>query len=309
MYDVPDQRGRRVVVTGANSGTGRETARRLAGAGAEVVLAVRDLDKGRRARRDIVHDYPDTHLDVRALDLADLSSVRAFADALVSEGRPVDVLVNNAGVMMPPRRMETVDGFELQMGTNFLGPFALSVRLVPLLLASTAPRVVTVSSLTAMVGRVRFDDLQWHRRYVAFAAYAQSKLADLLFARHLATLASERGWPLVSVAAHPGYTRTNLMTAGPNLGRRRPRRAALGAAALVASQSVERGVEPMLYAATSPDVGPGAYYGPNGLFGLVGATTLVRLPRAARSRDTAARLWRVAERLTGESLPDAMFGD
>lgn len=297
------------MVTGANSGTGRETSRRLAGAGAEVVLAVRDLDKGREACRDIVHDYPDAHLEVRVLDLADLTSVRAFADALASEGRPVDVLVNNAGVMMPPRRIETVDGFELQMGTNFLGPFALTARLAPLLLDSAAPRVVTVSSLAATMGRVRFDDLEWRRHYVAFAAYAQSKLADLLFARHLAALASERRWSLVSVAVHPGYTRTNLMTAGPNLGRRRPRRSALGAAALVASQGVEQGAEPLLYAATSPDVLPGAYYGPSGLFGLVGATTLVRVPRAARSRDTAARLWRVAERVTGEPFPDASEGD
>jgi NAD(P)-dependent dehydrogenase (short-subunit alcohol dehydrogenase family) len=303
MYSVPDQSGQLIVITGANSGTGREAARRLAAAGARVIMAVRTTAKGEQARAEILARQPGADLEVRRVDLADLASVREFADGLIADGTPIDLLINNAGVMAPPTRMTTADGFELQFGSNFLGPFALTVRLLPLVLAARAPRVVTMSSGTASYGRIRFDDLQWERRYSANFAYAQSKLADLMLTGHLAAVAARRGWSLLSTAAHPGFTRTNLQTAGASLGRDRPKRTVLNSLGILPSQDVEQGTEPLLYAATSPAAVAGGYYGPGGRFGLVGPATAVRPPRSARSAATAARLWSEAERLTGVALP------
>ncbi|MFD4577135.1 SDR family oxidoreductase [Streptomyces sp. NPDC058417] len=307
MYVVPDQSGTSAVVTGANSGTGKETARRLAEAGAHVVLAVRTPAKGEQARRDILARHPGARLEVRPLDLADLASVRAFADRLTADGTPLDLLINNAGVMAPPRRMTTADGFELQLGSNYLGPFALTLRLLPLLLAADRPRVVTMSSGTAAFGRVRFDDLQWeHRRYSPMLSYGQSKLADLMFARQLAAVAEERRWDLLSVAAHPGSTRTNLQTAGASLGRDRTTRPWFARFDVVPTQDVEQGAEPQLYAATAPDVSPGDYYGPTGRMGLVGPAGKVRPTRRALDATANARLWAASERLTGVSLADCV---
>ena len=165
MYSVPDQSGRRIVITGANSGTGQEAARRLAAAGAHVIMGVRTVAKGEQARDGILAQQPQAQLEVRRVDLADLASVAEFADGLIAEGTPLDLLVNNAGVMAVPSRMTTADGFELQFGSNFLGPFALTVRLLPLLLAAPAPRVATMSSGMANIGRIHFDDLQYSRHY------------------------------------------------------------------------------------------------------------------------------------------------
>jgi NAD(P)-dependent dehydrogenase (short-subunit alcohol dehydrogenase family) len=304
MYVVPDQTGKLAVVTGANSGTGKETARRLAEAGAHVVLAVRTVAKGEQARDEILARHPHAQLDIRRIDLSDLASVQAFADGLTAEGRPLDLLVNNAGVMAPPTRMTTADNFELQLGSNFLGPFALTVRLLPLLLAAKAPRVATMSSGTANYGRVNFDDLQWeHRRYSANLSYAQSKLADLMLTQHLAVVAAQRGWNLLSTGAHPGFTRTNLQTAGATLGRDKPKWSMLsGGGRFLPSQGVEQGTEPLLYAATSPDATAAGYYGPGGRFRLVGPTTTAKVTRRALDPTTNARLWTEAERLTGVSL-------
>ncbi|MFJ3328787.1 SDR family oxidoreductase [Streptomyces griseus] len=304
MYAVPDQSGKTAVVTGANSGTGKEAARRLAGAGAHVVMAVRTPAKGERARAEILAEHPAARIEVRRVDLAELASVQAFADGLIADGVPVDLLLNNAGVMAPPTRMTTADGFELQFGSNYLGPFALTVRLLPLLLAAPAPRVVTMSSGTAAYGRIRFDDLQWERRrYSAHLSYAQSKLADLMMTRQLADVAAERGWELLSTGAHPGYTRTNLQTAGASLGRDRPKRSMLNSMKILPSQLPEQGAEPLLYAATAADVAPGSYYGPGGRFGLVGPTAPARITRRALDPAANARLWAESERLTGVSLP------
>ncbi|MET7402749.1 SDR family oxidoreductase [Dactylosporangium sp. NPDC005572] len=300
MYDVPDQRGRLAVVTGANSGTGKEAAKRLAGAGADVVLAVRTPAKGEQARAEILAAHPRVGVQVRRLDLADLSSVAEFADGLVADGRPLGLLLNNAGVMMLPKRMESVDGFELQLASNYLGPFALTVRLLPLLLEAGAARVATMSSGTAARGRIDFDDLQSEHDYSPFAAYAQSKLADLMLTLHLADLAAERGWSLLSGGAHPGYTRTNLTTSGPNLGGK----VSLGnriSFRVMPSQGVEQGTEPLLYAATSPDAVAGGYYGPR--WGLVGPATKVRPTSRALDKAVRARLWAESERLTGVSVP------
>jgi NAD(P)-dependent dehydrogenase (short-subunit alcohol dehydrogenase family) len=308
MYQVPDQTGRRVVITGANSGTGKEAARRLGAAGAHVIMAVRTPAKGEQAKTEILAAHPHAHLEIRRVDLADLASVRDFADGLAADGVPIDLLLNNAGVMMPPTRMSTADGFELQFGSNFLGPFALTMHLLPVMLAApataTGPRVVTMASGMANFGRIRFEDPQWTRRYGPTRAYAQSKLADLLFARHLATVATRRGWHIASVAAHPGYTRTNLQTAGASLGRDKPRRAPGTSLSFLPSQAVEQGTEPMLYAATSPDAINGGYYGPSGFMELVGPTRPARLNRRMRDDATAARLWALAEELTGTHLPE-----
>ena len=241
MYTVPDQAGKRVIVTGANSGTGQEAARRLAEAGAHVVMAVRTVAKGDQARAGILARHPDVSLEVRRIDLADLASVREFSDGLLDDGTPVDLLVNNAGVMAPPTRMTTADGFELQFGSNFLGPFALTLQLLPLVLAAPAPRVVTMSSGTANYGRIHFGDLQWERRYSANFSYAQSKLADLMMTLHLSAVAAERDWDLMSVAAHPGFTRTNLQTAGASLGRDKPKRSIFNSMSFLPSQDGRAG--------------------------------------------------------------------
>ena len=301
MYTVPDQTGRNFVVTGANSGTGREATKRLAAAGAKVVMAVRTPAKGETARHEILQSVPGADLEVRRVDLAQLASVREFAAGILDDGVRVDVLVNNAGVMAPPKRFETKDGFELQFGSNFLGPFALTMLLLPRILESDTPRVATMSSGLANIGRIRFDDLNAELSYRPQRAYSQSKLADMLFAEHLGVLARERGWSLVSTIAHPGFTRTNLQTAGRNLTRPGNELPPIRRS-LVPSQDVEHGTEPLLFAAADPAAGQGEYFGPSRL-GLVGPTKKVALPRAARRPGVAAELWSVAERLTGTTLP------
>src|SRR3984957_12039218 len=262
MYAVPDQTDKLIVVTGANSGTGKEATRRLAAAGARVVMAVRTMAKGEQARDEILARQPGAQLEVRRIDLADLGTVKEFADGLIADGTPVDVLINNAGVMAPPTRMTTADGFELQFGTNFLGPFALTMRLLPLVLSAPAPRVVTMSSGVASYGRIRFDDLQWERRYSPNLSYAQSKLGELIMTLYLAELAVQDGWNLMSNGAHPGFTRTNLQTAGASLGRDAPKRTPFNASFNpLPSQDVEQGAEPLLYAAADPGAANGGYYG------------------------------------------------
>ena len=303
MYDVPHQQGRTFVVTGANSGLGKEAAARLAGAGAHVVMAVRTVAKGEAARDEITRRHPDASLEVRSLDLADLGSVRAFVAGLERDGVRPNVLVNNAGVMAVPSRMTTVDGFELQWGTNVLGPFALTNLLLPTLLTADMPRVVTMSSGTASFGRIDFADLDSTRRYTPAQAYAQSKLANLLLGLRLAELAPQRGWSLLSTIAHPGYTTTNLQTAGASLGRSTPKRTLLTSGGFLPAQEVEQGSEPLLFAAADPGAVNGAYYGPDGRFGLAGPTTRVGIPRSARGASLARSLWAVAEDLTGTSLP------
>jgi NAD(P)-dependent dehydrogenase (short-subunit alcohol dehydrogenase family) len=301
MYRVPDHRGRRFIVTGANSGIGREVTQRLAGAGAHVIMAVRSPEKGHAARAEILTTHPSAVIDIRRLDLADLASVRTFADTILADAGPLHVLVNNAGVMVPPRRFTTADGFELQFGTNFLGPFALTCLLLPKLLEAPNSRVATMSSGMAHWGRIRFDDLQSERSYGPQRAYSQSKLADMLMARHLAALSERQHWGLISTVAHPGYTRTNLQTAGRNLGRAEPRPPITRT--VLPSQPPQTGAEPLLFAAADPDARQDTYYGPSGALGLVGPSKPLRYPRAARDLDLAARLWTVAEDLTGTHAP------
>lgn len=305
MYQVADQTGRTFVVTGSNSGTGKEAAKRLAAAGADVIMAVRTPEKGEAARADILAQLPGAMLEVRRLDLADLSSVHAFAERLTADGRRIDVLVNNAGVMTPPQRNETADGFELQWGSNFLGPFALTNLLLPLLLDGDRPRVTTMSSGVANFGRIDFDDPQSERRYSPARAYGQSKLADLLLANHLAAESARRGWDLLSDAAHPGYTQTNLQTAGASLGSDGVRESIITrfAGRVLPSQEAEQGAEPLLFAASDPGARNGEYYGPQGLFGLVGAPGVTKKNARMRDAAVAARLWKYAAEVTGTDLP------
>lgn len=203
MYQVPDLTDRYVVVTGADSGTGKEATRRMAAAGAHVVMACRTPSKAEAACAELLHEDPGARLEIRRIDLADLGSVREFAAGFLDDGRPIDILVNNAGVMSPQERFETVDGFELQFGSNFLGPFALTNLLLPLLLGAPAPRVTTMTSATAHYGRINFRDLQSRHRYSPAMSYAQSKLAGMLMAQHLARVAEECDWTLLSTYAHP----------------------------------------------------------------------------------------------------------
>ncbi|MFI6744417.1 SDR family oxidoreductase [Nonomuraea sp. NPDC050451] len=300
MYQVPPQQGKLAVVTGANSGTGKAAATKLAAAGARVILAVRTVAKGEHARAEILKAHPAAKVEVRRIDLADLASVKEFADGLVADRRPLDLLLNNAGVMFPPVRHQTVDGFELQLGSNFLGPFALTVRLLPLLLQAPAARVVTMSSGMAARGTIDFGDLNWRRSYDPTAAYGRSKLADLLLSRHLARLASERGWPLLSAGAHPGNAATNIAASGPRLGGE-PSLLFRIAWKITPQHSAEAGADPMLYAATAPGITQGGYYGPR--WGLIGPPAVARPTRKALDRDVAARLWAEAERLTGVTVP------
>ena len=295
--DIPAMPGRRTVVTGANSGIGLVAARELARAGAHVVLACRDLAKG-EAAREAIAPVLTGEVSVARLDLADLDSVRAFAGARTE---PLDLLVNNAGVMALPHRT-TVDGFELQLGTNHLGHFALTGLLLPRLLAGTSPRVVTLASIAHRIGKVDFDDLQSERRYRKWRAYGQSKLANLLFAFELQRRADQRSAPLRSVAAHPGYAATNLQLAGPRMEGRSIGERARGLANMVFAQSDEQGALPTLYAASAPDLPGGAFVGPDGFGELRGHPKLVSASADAMDVETARRLWRVSEELTGVSF-------
>ncbi|MEU4471972.1 SDR family oxidoreductase [Micromonospora sp. NPDC023888] len=303
---VPDLTGKLAVVTGGSDGLGLGLATRLARAGAEVVLPVRNPAKGAAALETVRAAAPGAVVSTRELDLASLDSVAALADTLLGEGRPIHIMINNAGVMTPPTRHATAEGFELQLGTNHLGHFALNGRLLPLLRAGRA-RVTTMSSSAARSGRLDWDDLQSTRRYAAIRAYNTSKLATLHFGLELDRRSRAGGWGIVSNVAHPGTTMTNLYASGPNLGRNRPsaHHAVLSRLARwgILVHSVDAGLLPALYAATSPQARGGRFYGPDGLGQFTGKPTELAVYRSARSTEDAARLWTVSERLVGVEYP------
>jgi NAD(P)-dependent dehydrogenase (short-subunit alcohol dehydrogenase family) len=284
--DIPDQTGRTVVVTGGNSGLGLETARALAAAGARVVLAVRDAARGAQAAAGLPGQ-----VEVRQLDLADLASVRAFAEGWTGD---LDLLVNNAGIMWVPQQRSD-DGFELQFGTNHLGHFALTGRLLARLSRAQAPRVVTLSSNEHRRGHLHFDDLQLDRRYGSRKAYRQSKLANAAFGLELDQRLRAAGSPIKSVLAHPGYTATNLQTAGKT----GPMNAVMMLGNLLIGQSAEMGALPTLYAATAPDVEGGEYYGPDRFREYRGYPKRVEVKPEGRDPEIRDRLWSVSEELTG----------
>jgi len=291
--DVPGQQGRLAVITGANTGLGFETARVLAARGASVVLAVRDTDKGKAAAARIAGTAPGADVMVQPLDLASLDSIRAAAGELRARHPRIDLLVNNAGVMLTPRQA-TRDGFELQFGTNHLGHFAFTGLLLEQMLPVPGSRVVTVSSLAHRVrARINFGDLQGERSYSQVGAYGQSKLANLMFAYELARRLSGAG-TTIAVAAHPGLAATELSRYTP---------AIVAFSYALVSQHAAMGALPVLRAATDPGVAGGQYYGPRGFFGARGYPTLAHSSRRSRDAAVQRRLWAVSEELTGVTFP------
>jgi NAD(P)-dependent dehydrogenase (short-subunit alcohol dehydrogenase family) len=288
--DIPGLDGQIAVVTGANSGLGLVCAAELARAGATVVLACRDVARGQRAAGGL----RDGETVVEQLDLADLASVRAFADRFKASFERLDLLICNAGVMAPPRQL-TRDGFESQFGINHLGHFALTGLLAPALLAAPGARVVSVSSEAHRIGRIKWDDLQREHGYNRWTAYGQSKLANLLFCFELARRCAAARVALISAAAHPGYAATNLQSSGP----RGLEAAVMRVTNALLAQSAEMGALPSLYAATAPDVGGGDYFGPDGPGGARGYPHHVSASARARDAESQRRLWEISERLTG----------
>ena len=306
---VPDLTGRLAVVTGGSDGLGLALARRLAAAGAEVVLPVRNPAKGEAAVAAIEAAAPGARVSTRELDLSSLSSlasVRRLGERLGEEGRPVHVLVDNAGLMNPPSRQVTADGFELRYGTNHLGHFALVAALMPLLRAGAA-RVTTQTSVSAGYHAINWDDPQWEQRWDADRAYSQSKISDLQFALELDRRSAAGGWGITSNASHPGIALTNLLAARPGVGRTRPtpidRVVRATARYGVVSQTVEAAILPILYAATSPQARGGALYGPRGLLHLADAPAEQKPYRASTRPGEAQRTRAVAEQLTGATFP------
>ena len=297
LAELPSQAGKFAIVTGANSGIGFDTALELAKAGAGVVLACRDAAKGEAAAQRVNAAAPG-RATFEALDLASLASVRDFAARIRAGHGPLDILVNNAGLMALPERRLTADGFEMQIGVNFLGHFALTSLLLGNLMQAAAPRVVQLASIAHRRGRINLNDLQAQRAYKPWTVYEQSKLAMLMFALELQRRSDTAGWGLCSVAAHPGVATTELMANGPGTG-------GLMAWGMklfgpIFMHSAAAGALPSLLAAGAAGVVPGGYYGPQGFMEMKGPPGVAKIARQALDQEVAAALWREAERLTGE---------
>jgi protochlorophyllide reductase len=297
---IPDQSGRLVLVTGANSGLGLESCRALVSRGATVLMGCRSLERGEAARQELLPDLRGAALDLLELDLTDLSQVGSAARTVADRYGRLDLLINNAGVMAPPRTLSR-DGFELQFATNHLGHFALTLALLPLLEQSRGGRVVHVTSGAQHFGRIDFDDLQGERRYDRWSAYSQSKLANVMTAVELQRRLQERGSEVLSLAAHPGLARTNLQPS--SVARNGSKVEALAYRLMdPLFQSAAMGALPQLFAATAPEAVPAGHYGPDRLGGLKGYPKAVPMARAARDADLRQRLWDVSEELAGVAL-------
>ncbi|WP_434568769.1 SDR family oxidoreductase [Pseudomonas sp. Z1-14] len=294
--DIPSQKGRIVLITGGTSGMGYEDALALARAGADVIIAARNPERGAEAIARIRESVPDAKVQFEAVDLANLSSVSALAQRLQSKLPRLDVLINNAAIMAPPERGTSADGFELQLATNYLGHFALTGLLVPLLRQSQDARVVSLSSIAATRGTMNFDDLQFERKYDPYAAYAQSKLAVLHWAFALQRRSDAENWGIRSMAAHPGVAVTELVARGPGLESEFGQRWAKDRDAY---HSAAQGALPTLYAATAVRAVGGAYYGPTGDDERRGPLGFAKTPPAANAQADAERLWAISEQLTG----------
>ncbi len=304
--DVPDLTGTRALVTGASDGMGIGIAARLAGAGAEVLMPVRNSAKGESAAASIRALHPDAAIVLHTLDLASLDSVADLSERLLADGRPIHRLVNNAGVMTPPERRTTQDGFELQLGTNHLGHVALTARLMPLLRAGQA-RITSQSSIAARSGSIHWDDLQWERDYDAMAAYRQSKIAVGLFALELGRRSAAGGWGVTSTLSHPGVAPTSLLAARPEVGRAED---TVGVRVIrwlsshgVLVGTVESATLPALLASTDPEARDGAFYGPQGPGGVGGRPGRLAPWKPLRDEAAATRMWEVSEELTGVRFP------
>jgi len=288
------------IVTGATGGIGYAAAEGLARAGRRVVLTGRNAEKGRAALDRLRRAVPAAEAEFRLLDVSSLDAVAAFTSGWSG---PVGILINNAGIMALPRRRVSVDGFELQLATNYLGHFALTLRLLPALLATPGARVVSVSSLAHRAGQIAFDDLQGERAYSPYRTYGQTKLAMLMFARELQRVATLRGWSLQSLAAHPGWSATDIVTNGMGGG------LTAGVAHIgfrLLAQSAADGAKPILFAALDPAAEPGGYYGPARLSETRGPVAPSRVMPQARDAQAAARLWTVSEQLTGVAAEDTV---
>jgi NAD(P)-dependent dehydrogenase (short-subunit alcohol dehydrogenase family) len=299
--DIPNLAGKTAVVTGATGGLGYETARMLAEHGARVILAGRNADKGAAALSGIRAKAPKSDIAFEKVDLGSLASVAAFADRLLAAGYPIDILVNNAGVMTPPTRQTTSDGFELQFGTNYLSHFALTARLLPLLKAATAPRVVSLSSIAARQGQIDFGNLQ-SEDYRPMVAYSQSKLACLMFAFELQRRSDANGWGITSTAAHPGIARTDLIVNG--MGDASPAAFVRRYMSFVFAP-VPQAALPSLFAATAHAAVPGGYYGPKGFQEIRGKVGVANTPNAALDTAVARRLWDISGELAGVTFSTA----
>jgi NAD(P)-dependent dehydrogenase (short-subunit alcohol dehydrogenase family) len=296
IANIPDQTGKTALVTGGNSGLGYECVKVFASKGANLVLSCRDLEKGDAARDRIIKEFPEARVAVMWLDLADLSTIRQFASAFHSNYNSLHLLFNNGGVMATPHRT-TIDGFELQFGTNHLGHFALTGLLLDVLLSTSGSRVITVSSIAERFGWINFKNLMGERFYERWIAYCQSKLANVLFAYELQRRLNTIGAKTISLAAHPGFTVTGLRT--ELMGKKTPLLLRLLATFFERmSQDVEMGVLPLLYAATDPKVSGGEYYGTGGFFQIKGYPKQVRSSKKSYNRELARRLWEVSENLT-----------
>ncbi len=299
--NIPSQAGKLAIVTGATSGLGFETAIGLAQAGADIIVASRDESHGRWAVGKIRPLAPASLLRFEKLDLANQTSIAEFVRRIERLDQPVDLLVNNAGVMALPRRETTVDGFEMQLATNYLGHFALTGLLLPLLRRGRDTRVVHVSSVAHRRARLNLADLQLERGYTPLKAYARSKLAVLMFAIEMQRRSPAAKWRLMSVAAHPGYARTSLFENGPGTSSliHRVHRTVGG----WLGSSAASGALPLLYAATAPKVRPGEYYGPQGAFELSGPCGVAPISKTAANKELARRLWDLSEEMTGITWP------
>ena len=299
--DIPSLHGRRAVVTGGTSGIGHATATGLAAAGAQVILARRDPARGAEAMLKIAKHAPGASVRFEQLDLACLASVAAFASRITARHNALDILVNNAGVMALPQRCMTADGFEMQFGVNYLGHFALTSLLLPLLRRAPASRVVAVTSLSHRMGRIDFDDLQAERGYAPWKTYSQSKLALLMFSLELQRRSDAARWSLASLAAHPGWALTNLFANGPaSEGTPRFLMRPMRLGTRFFSRSAVHGAAPILVAATLPAAGAGCLYGRRWLWGMRGPPALARIAPQAQDARVAARLWDVSAALTGQ---------
>jgi protochlorophyllide reductase len=307
LDDMGDQTGKVVLITGANSGIGFEVARAFADRGAHVVMACRDLEKAQRAADKMENDLEHSSLELLALDLSDLVSVHRAAEQFLSEHARLDLLINNAGVMGTPYR-QTADGFELQMATNHFGHFALTGLLLNRLVTSHHSRVVTVSSLMHRYGHLDFDDVAGLRVRNTWQHYGASKLSNLLFTAELSRRLEESAEETIAVAAHPGWTRSNLLATGASLGHGRARAKAARTFGSHFGQSAAAGALPTLYAATAADVTSGQFIGPSHAFGLFGPPTVASSSRQARNRSDATRLWETSEDLTGVHYPLSASG-
>jgi NAD(P)-dependent dehydrogenase (short-subunit alcohol dehydrogenase family) len=305
---MPSLAGRRILITGGNSGIGYHAALKLARKGAHVTIASRSRERGEAALKRLDDDAPGAHVELALLDLASLADIRRFAAEEHARNRPLDILINNAGVYAPPVRKETADGFELQLGTNVLGHFALTAQLMPALeraasASAAAPRIITIASIAHRGAQMHFDDLNGRKTYAPMRFYRQSKLGNLLIAFELDRRLRAHGSRIESIAAHPGVANTNLFTAGDLSPFQKQMRTIFNGMVGIVFNTDAEGALPTLYAATSPSAEPGGYYGPKGFLEMRGhEITAAKLAPPATDQAAAARLWRICEELTGTKM-------